>query len=61
MVLQRRILNAIRPSRTSAVLSFDCLRANKLASMLGPTRERNFTLNMRSESPRKCRKVLGST
>jgi hypothetical protein len=41
MVLQRRILNAIRPFRTSGRALMTCLRANKLASIVGPTRERN--------------------
>lgn len=41
MVLQRRILNGIRPSRTSGRALMTCLHTNKLASIVGPTRERN--------------------
>jgi hypothetical protein len=39
MVFQRRILDAIRPSRTSGRALMTCLHANKLASIVGPTRE----------------------
>ena len=58
MVLQRRILSAIKKSLISGRALMTCLRATKLASIVGPTRERNFTINMRSESPVKYRNVL---
>jgi hypothetical protein len=53
MVLHRLILNAIKKSLISGRALMTCLRANKLASIVGSHAGTEFTLNMRSESPRK--------
>ena len=61
MVFHRLILNAIKKSLISGRALMICLRANKLASIVVSHAGTELSLNIRSESPRKCRKILGKS
>ena len=61
MVFHRLILNSIKKSLTSGRALITYLHAKKLASIVGLSEKWNSLLNVRSESPRKCRKVLGNS